>query len=402
MATSGPSCALGILLVDDEPDLYPAIAAVLRNAGHEVHTALDGAQALDVMSSRHVDVMLADIRLPGLDGLSLLRLARQRSPATNVILVTELAEVHEAMAAVREGAHDYLMKPLRGDDIARRIERVAAQVSIQRRRARMPLAQRARSEQIVGCSTIMSRVMDRLCAIAASDAPLLLLGETGTGKELIARALHERSPRHGKPFVAVSSASFTDDSFQAARGGTVLLDEVGDMSPAAQLRLLRVLDEHSVDVRVMSATRRDLVKMTAAGLFREDLYLRLNVLSIVLPPLRARQGDLALLAQYFLNKFHSPGNGPARMSSTAWSALAAFGFPGNVRQLGHVIEHATVLAAGGEIELRHLPAEIRAPLAGFEVGFPAPGTLEVAKKGFELEYVRQASQHSAGQPRRGE
>jgi DNA-binding NtrC family response regulator len=385
MANSGFPCTLGILLVNDQPDVYVASVQALRDAGHEVHTALDGEQALEVMSSRHVDVMLTDIRLPGLDGLSLLRLARQRSPATIVILVTELADAHEAMSAVREGAHDYLTKPLRGDDITRRIERIAAQVSTRRQRAlaRTQLARRDTAQQIVGCSTIMSRMMDRLRTIAASDAPVLLLGEPGTGKELVARALHTWSPRHGKPFVAVSCASFPD-SFQAAHGGTLLLDEVGDMSPAAQDRLLRVLDGHSVDVRVMSATHRNLATMVDAGEFREELYRRLNVLSIDVPPLRARQDDLALLAQYFLNKFRRPGDGAARMSSAAWSALSVFGFPGNVRQLGHVIAHATVLAGGGEIDLRHLPAEITARPAGCEMAFPSAGTLEVAKKPFEL------------------
>lgn len=233
------------------------------------------------------------------------------------------------------------------DDITLRIERVA---------------RRHISEQIVGCSTIVSRMMDRLRTIAASDAPVLILGETGTGKELVARTLHERSPRHGKAFVAVNCASLPD-TLPEAGGGTLLLDHVGDMSTAAQVKLLRVLEEHAIEplgVRVMSATHRDLAKMTQTGLFRQDLYCRLNVLSIDVPPLRARQGDLALLVQYFLNKFHRPGGGPARMSSAAWSALSAFGFPGNVRQLGRAIEHATVLAGGGEIELRHLPAEIRA------------------------------------------
>jgi DNA-binding NtrC family response regulator len=390
MANSGPSCTLGILLVDDEPDLYLAGAEVLRDAGHEVHTAVDGEQALEVMSSRHVDVMLTDIRLPGLDALSLLRLARQRSPATIVILVTAPADVDQAIAAVGDGAHDTVTKPLRSDDIARRIERIAAQVSIQRQRAhaRTQLARRATTQQIVGCSTIMSRMMDRLRTIAASDAPVLLFGETGTGKELVARSLHAWSPRHGRPFAAVSCASFPD-SFQAAHGGTLLLDEVGDMSSAAQDKLLRVLDDHSVDVRVISATHRDLAAMTDDGEFREDLYHRLNVLSIDVPPLRARQGDLALLAQYFLNKFRRPGDGAARMSSAAWSALSVFGFPGNVRQLGQALAHATVLAGGGEIDLRHLPAEIRARPGGCEIAAPSARRREVANKELELEYVRQ-------------
>jgi DNA-binding NtrC family response regulator len=432
MTNAPDRCPIRILLVDDEPDLYLACAEVLRDAGHEVHTAPDGEQALQLMASLTVDVVLTDIRLPKLDGLSLFRLVRERSPTTIVILVTAFAEVHEAMAAVREGAHDYLRKPLASEDIALRIERIAAQVSIQRQlvKARVQLAHLGPSEQIVGRSTVMCRMMDRLNTIATSDAPVLLRGETGTGKELIARALHDRSPRHGKPFVAVNCASFPDTlleaelfghergaftgaiarragRFQAAHGGTLLLDEVGDMSPTLQVKLLRVLEQHvieplgtnssiAVDVRVISATHRDLGQMVKAGLFREDLYYRLNVLSIDVPPLRAREGDLPLLAQYFLNRFHRRGAEPARMSSAAWSALSAFGFPGNVRQLGHAIEHATVMAADGEIEPRHLPTEITGEPGTVIIPRPRPQTLQVAKQEFERQYLRHVLAHSDG------
>ena len=205
-------CSLRILLVDDEPDLYLACAEVLRDAGHEVHTARDGEQAVQLMTSLTIDVLLTDIRLPKRDGMSLFRLVRERWPATIVILVTAFAEVHDAIAAVREGVHDYLRKPIDGDDIALRIERIAAQVSPQRQVciARAELARRDESEQIVGRSAVMCQMMERLNTIAASDASVLLLGETGTGKELVARALHDRSPRHGKPFVAVNCAAFPD------------------------------------------------------------------------------------------------------------------------------------------------------------------------------------------------
>ena len=264
------------------------------------------------------------------------------------ILVTAFGEVHAAIAAVREGVHDYLRKPVDGDDIALRIERIAAQVSPQRQvcMARAELARRDESEQIVGRSAVMCQMMERLNSIAASDASVLLLGEMGTGKELVARALHDRSPRHGKRFVAVNCAVFPDTLLEAelfaAHGGTLLLDEVGDMSPALQVKLLRAARSIGVDVRVVSATHRNLAQMVEAGLFRADLYHRLNVLSLDVPPLREREGDLPLLARYFLNRFHRRGSEPTRVSSAAWSALAAFGFPGNVRQLGDAIEHAIV------------------------------------------------------------
>ena len=407
---------------------------MLRDAGHEVHVVGDGEQALATMKSIQIDVLLTDIRLPKLDGLSLFRLTRQQSPSTIVILVTAYAEVHEAVAAVREGADDYLRKPLASEDIARCIARIAAQVSMQRElvKVRVQLAHLESSEQIVGCSTVMRRLLDRLNTIASSDASVLLSGETGTGKELVARALHDRSARRSAPFVAVNCASFPDTlleaelfghergaftgavarregRFQAAHGGTLLLDEVGDMSTAAQVKLLRVLEDHTVeplgtnaavpvDVRVIAATHRDLRQMTRDGLFREDLYYRLNVLGIDVPPLREREGDLPLLAQYFLNKFHRRGGIPARISPAAWTALAACAFPGNVRQLGHAIEHATVMAMDGEIEPRHLPAEITAE-AGADIVHPAQ-TLHAAKQEFEREYLRLVLARSDG--RRGE
>jgi DNA-binding NtrC family response regulator len=422
MTNAPPRCSLRILLVDDEPDLYLACAEVLRDAGHEVHTARDGEEAVQQMTSLTVDVLLTDIRLPKLDGLSLFRLVRERWPTTIVILVTAFAEVHDAIAAVREGVHDYLRRPIDGDDVALRIERIAAQVSPQRQVciARAELARRDESEQIVGRSAVMCQMMERLNTIAASDASVLLLGETGTGKELVARALHDRSPRHGKQFVAVNCAGFPDTlldaelfgherdaftgavarrsgRFSAAHGGTLLLDEVGDMSPALQVKLLRVLEEHAleplgtrasigVDVRVISATHRDLGQMVAAGLFRADLYYRLNVLSLDVPPLRAREGDLPLLARYFLNRFHRRGSEPTRLSSAAWSALSAFDFPGNVRQLGHAIEHAIVMARGGEIEPRHLPAEINPGPGAAAVARPAQTThaARIRRPSFEL------------------
>jgi DNA-binding NtrC family response regulator len=426
---------LRILLVDNEPDLYLASVQALHDAGHEVHAARDGEQAVQLMTSLTVDVVVTNIRLPKLDGLSLFRLVRQRWPATIVILVAASADVPDAIAAVREGVADYLRKPLASEDIALRIDRLAARLSIQRQlcAARLQLARVEASEQIVGRSATMREMMERLNAIASSDAAVLLVGETGTGKELVARALHARSPRHGKPFVAVNCASFPDTllaaelfghdrgafggavarrtgRFAAAHGGTLLLDEVGDLSLALQIKLLRVLEEHAiespgtnnpmpVDVRVIAATHRNLRQMIKAGLFREDLYHRLNVLSLDVPPLRAREGDLPLLAQYFLNKYHRPGTTPTRVSPGAWDALSAFDFPGNVRQLGHAIEHATVLAGEGEIETRHLPTEITAGPDAVTIPRPTQ-TLQVAKQQLAREYMRHVLVHSDG--KRGE
>ncbi|HET6279988.1 MAG TPA: sigma-54 dependent transcriptional regulator [Polyangia bacterium] len=432
MKNTKGDAGLRILLVDDEPDAHVAIEAVLRDDGHAVTIACDGEEALRRVTSETFDVMLCDIRLPKLDGLSLFRQTREAAPDTIVILATAYAQVHDAIAAVKEGAHDYLTKPLDCDEIAIRMNRIAEQVSLRRQlaEARTQLASLDSDDPIVGSSPVMCRMMTRLNTIAGSDAPVLLLGETGTGKELVAHALHDRGPRRGKPFVTINCAAFPDTlleaelfgyergaftdalvrrdgRFRAANGGTLLLDEVGDMSPAAQAKLLRVLQEGTVeplgtnqtirvDVRVISATNRDLRKMMANGSFREDLYYRLNVLNIDIPPLRERQGDLPLLAQFFLNKFRRPNGSPPRMSLAAWSALAAYGFPGNVRQLGHAIERAVILAGDDEVEVQHLPRDIVGVVVTPVKIETSLRPLGVAIKEFERHYLQRALAHTDG------
>jgi DNA-binding NtrC family response regulator len=416
---------LRILLVDDEPDLHLATAVMLRDAGHHVEIAHDGEQALALVTPGDFDVMLCDVRLPKLDGLSLFRQARALVPDLVVILATAFAQIHDAIAAVKDGAHDYLTKPVDSDEIAVRMARIAEQISLRRQlvEARAQLADLDASEPIVGRSPVMCRMMARLNTIATSHASVLLLGETGTGKELVAHALHNRSPRNRKPFVAVNCASFPDTlleaelfghergaftgattrregRFRAAHGGTLLLDEVGDMSPAAQAKLLRVLQEQvieplgtnesvAVDVRVISATHRNLRQMVADGTFREDLYYRLNVLSIDVPPLRDREGDLPLLAHYFLGKLQPQRAEPPRVSLAAWTALMSFPFPGNVRQLAHAIERAVVLAAGEEMQVHHLPREL-APAPAIKASAPLLAPLGIAMKEFEKQYLQRA------------
>src|SRR5580765_4185573 len=374
--------ALDVLLVDDEPDIELLTGEALRDAGHRVVAVKDGAEALQMVRARAFDLMICDIRLPKLDGLSLFRQTRQQSPDTTVILMTAFAAVQDAVAAVKEGAHDYLTKPFEIDEITVRVKRIAEHRALLREldQARAELAKDGVSEVIIGRSVQMLRLLDRVNTIAPSHAPVLLQGESGTGKELVARALHERGARRGKAFVAVNCAAFPetlleaelfghergaftgavkkrDGRFRAAHAGTLLLDEVAEMSMPAQAKLLRVLQEGiieplgtnesvRVDVRVISATNRNLKERVDEELFREYLYYRLNVLNVDIPPLRERKGDLPLLVQYFLKKFTRPGKAAPRLSPAAWTALAEFAFPGNVRQLGHAIEHAVVLAGG--------------------------------------------------------
>jgi DNA-binding NtrC family response regulator len=423
---------LKILLVDDEPDFNLLVAEALTDAGHQVATAANGEEALSLVTSELFDVMVCDIRLPKLDGLSLFRRTRQESPDTTVILMTAYAAIQDAVGAVKEGAYDYLTKPFDIDELTLRMKRIAEHRALLREleTARAQLAAVDAKEAIVGRSVQMLRLLDRVNTIATSHAPVLLTGESGTGKELVARALHERGTRRDRPLVVVNCAAFPDTlleaelfghergaftgavkrrdgRFRAAHTGTLMLDEIAEMSLPAQAKLLRVLQEGTieplgtnesvrVDVRVISATHRDLKERIATGLFREDLYYRINVLNIDIPPLRDRKGDLPLLVQYFLKEFARPGKATPTLSPAAWSALSAFPFPGNVRQLSHAIEHAVVLSVEGEIDLRHLPRDI--------VGTPEDAApvetcarpLGTALKEFERDYLQRALAQAAG------
>jgi two-component system response regulator AtoC len=431
---TGPSGrpGLDILLVDDEPDVDLTAGEALRDAGHRVTVATNGAEAFELVTTRVFDLMICDIRLPKLDGLTLFRRTRQESPDTTVILMTAYVAVSDAVAAVKEGAHDYLTKPLDVEEFALRVGRIAEHRALLRELddARAQLATHDSDEAIVGRSSQMLKLLDRVNTIATSHAPVLIHGESGTGKELVARGLHDRGPRRGKPFVAVNCAAFPDTlleaelfghergaftgaikrrdgRFRAAHGGTLLLDEVAEMSLPAQAKLLRVLQEGTVeplgtnesvrvDVRVVSATHRGLKERIAAGLFREDLYYRLNVLNVDIPPLRDRKGDLPLLVQYYLKKLTKPGKSTPRVSPAAWIALAEYPFPGNVRQLGHAVEHAMVLAGGAEIEVHHLPREIARAGEISRATAPVPRPLGTALKEFEREYLQRALAQADG------
>jgi two-component system response regulator AtoC len=424
---------LDILLVDDEPDFRMLVGDALRDAGHRVNLASNGAEGLSLISSNVFDVMICDIRLPKVDGLTLFRRVRQESPGTDVILITAHAAVSDAVAALKEGAYDYITKPFDVDEIILQMERIAAQRALKREleQARAELSQRKSGSAIIGRSPPMLRLADRIDTIAQSDAPVLITGESGTGKELVARTLHERSARRAKPFIAVNCAAFPetlleaelfghergaftgavkrrDGRFKAADGGTLLLDEIAEVPLPAQAKLLRVLQEGTVeplgtnestrvDVRIISATHRNLRERIKEGRFREDLYYRLNVLDIEIPPLRERRGDLPLLLQYFLNKFTVAGKQAPSISPRAWAVLSQYHFPGNVREFAHAIEHAVVLAGGGEIDVEHLPAGIAGGVDG--TGSSAAGSLRslnAALKEFEREYLLRALTQAGG------
>jgi len=438
-----------ILLIDDEPELRQALAEVLKDAGHAITEVGDGQAAVGPISTKSFDVILSDVRLPGVDGLKLLRLARKESPLTDFILMTAFAEVDEAVAALKEGASDYLTKPFDIEELLHLVARLDSTRSMRREltEARRALSARPEHNKLIGHSAQMTKIRARINMIAPSDAATLILGESGTGKELVARMIHEHSPRAAKPFVAVNCAAFPDTlieaelfgfergaftgavkkregRFRAADGGTLFLDEIAELPLPAQAKLLRVLQDGTVeplgtdqsvkvDVRIVSATHRNLREHVAQGLFREDLFYRINVLDVSLPPLRDRDGDLPLLIEFFLQGFtktDAAGNKLVPTISTdAYAALSAYRFPGNVRELGHAIEHAAVLAGHGDITLDHLPAAIaeEAPsgptstLASMSAmtldGAPAAVVpLSIAVREFEKGHLRRALAATGG------
>jgi DNA-binding NtrC family response regulator len=416
---------LNILIVDDEPDLCSLIGDVLVDEGYQVTCVGDGAAAIAAAAVTAFDVVLADMRLPKMDGLTLFRRLRAESPTTDVFLMTGPATVSDAVAVLKAGAFDYLTKPVQLDELNIQLTRLASFRALHRDVAAVR-AELARTtpirDQLVGHSPQMQSLVQRIETIAHSDASVVITGESGTGKELVAHALHEGGARRGKPFVAVNCAAFPDTlieselfghergaftgatnrrdgRFKAAHGGTLFLDEVAELSQAAQAKLLRVLQEGTieplgsndtvkVDVRIISATHRDLKARIAEGSFREDLYYRINTIDLAIPPLRARAGDLAVLVQLFIKRFSKRGKGCAGITWRAWNVLSAHQFPGNVRELMHTIEHAALLSQGGKIDLEHLPVSVRGERSRPPVA-PSEHTrsLSEATKEFERDYI---------------
>jgi len=395
-----------ILVADDEPSLRWLLDRLLRQAGHAVTVVEDGAAALAATAAEPFDLAFVDIRMPGLDGLEVLSRLRAQSAETAVIVMTAHGSVRSAVEAMQRGAYDYLAKPFDNDEVLLLVERALSARALAREVVllRTGIQEVWEFGALVGKSPRMQEVYKTIGRIASTDVTVLIQGESGTGKEVVARAIHHYSRRAGKPFVAVSCAAipatlleaelfghergaFTDahqrrlGRFELANGGTVYLDEVGDLGPELQPKLLRVLQEREferigggepirADVRVVAATNRDLETLIRDGRFREDLYYRLNVVTLTLPPLRERREDVPFLVDHFLTKYAAE-LGERALSSDALDRLVDYAWPGNVRELENVIQHAMVMATGGVILPEHLPVTPG-------VGAPPPreGTLE--------------------------
>jgi DNA-binding NtrC family response regulator len=415
-----------IVIVDDEPDMVENCARILRRAGHRCLTATDPHRALALVESDAPDLLLTDLKMPGMDGLELQRRAHDVDPSLPVIMITAFASIESAVAAVKDGAFDYLPKTFTIDQLQVAVERALRQrhLQVENRNLRNQLQATFGLENVIGRSPAMARIFELVKKAARSEANILVVGESGTGKELIARAVHANSPRVSQPFVPVDCASLPEQLLESelfghekgaftgaikskpgliemAHRGTLFLDEIGEIPLALQSKLLRAIQERqvrrvgatslvNVDVRIVSATNRDLREGAARGQFREDLYYRINVITIALPPLRERAGDVTLLAHAFLKKFGL--DRIAGFDDEALATLEAYPWPGNVRELQNVVERACALADGDVIRRRDLPEYVVAREGLRSVAAPAGSDVDprqAAMQGVPLAEARE-------------
>ena len=385
-----------ILVVDDEVSARTALADLLRDEGFDVEMAADAFKALGKYEAFAPHVVITDLQMPGMDGIELMKKIRAGDDPVPVIVMTAFGDVSSAVEAMHAGAADYLTKPLNFEELLVVLKRVISTQELVRetRELRQRVRDRVAPNNIIGAAPPMQRVFEIIDQVAPSKATVLITGESGTGKELVANAIHQRSPRAAGPFIKLHCAalaeslleselfghekgSFTgaiarkDGRFSLADGGTLFLDEIGEISQAIQVKLLRFLQEHEfervggtqtirVDVRVIAATNRNLMDDVAKGRFREDLFYRLNVVALEMPPLRERKSDIPTLAKFFLERYARENVKTVEgFTGEAMELLAAYDWPGNVRELENAVERAVVLAGGPQIEARHLPPNVR-------------------------------------------
>ncbi|HEY7434078.1 MAG TPA: sigma-54 dependent transcriptional regulator [Methylomirabilota bacterium] len=412
-----------ILVVDDEPTQLELVGGFLRRQGFEVAEAASGQAAVARFKQEPFDLVLTDQRMPDLSGLEVLEAVRAASPDTAVVIMTAFGTIETAVSAVKAGAADYLAKPLNLDELLHRLHQIQdrRRLLTENRELRAALAERHRVEGIIGESGAMQEVLSVVRRVAPSDATVLIRGESGTGKELIARAIHYASPRAARALVKVNCAALAESlleaelfghekgaftgavaarkgRFELADGGSLFLDEIGDLPPHLQVKLLRVLQEREfervgssrpikVDVRLLAATHRNLETLVREGRFRDDLYYRINVVTIQLPPLRERREDLPLLIDHFLRAFADKNGKSIRgLTRDAREALLRYEYPGNVRELENLIERAVVLTRDDVIGLTDLPLTLDTQAAEVESG---PG-LVAAVEGLERRMIREA------------
>jgi DNA-binding NtrC family response regulator len=421
-----------VLVVDDERAILDTVEILLRGEGFDASVAHSGREALDRFEELSPDVVLTDIRMPGITGLDLLEAVRERDPEVPVILMTAQASLQSAVKAVNQGAFYYLQKPFSNAELVALCKRAAQvrELSRENKQLKKEIRRRDSSQTIrpVGKNRAFLEVLKLAETVAPTDSTILITGESGTGKEVVARYIHQLSERENGPFISINCGALPENlleselfghvkgSFtgavrdkqgllEAARGGTFFLDEIGEMSPALQVKLLRALQEReivpvgatepaAIDVRVIAATNRDLEQEIRRGTFRSDLYYRLNVITLHLPPLRERRDDVAVLAEYFIQRMtaeQNNGRAPLQLDEEALAALQRYDWPGNVRELENALERAAILAHNGMIETSHMPARIvePAPAPLISERPPANPTLELVERAYIL-WVLQA------------
>ena len=420
-----------ILIVDDEPSHRLMLSAHLKS-GYDISEASDGLQAMEAVKKQFFNLVLMDIRMPGMDGLEALRQIKAISPGIVVFIMTAFESVETAREALRQGASDYIVKPVDAEELLANIEREFAYSALQRENTLLKerLGEQFAESNIIARSPKMQEVLENIALIAPSDATVLILGASGTGKELVANLIHERSTRAKKPFIKLHCAALTEalleselfghekgsftgateqkpGRFELANGGSFFLDEVGEMSPTTQVKLLRVLQEQqfervggtesiTVDTRIIAATNKELGKEVEANRFREDLYYRLNVVPIQLPPLRDRKEDIPPLAEYFL-KFYREKNHREieQLLPEALDLMMRYDWPGNVRELENTIERGVIIARSEYLTPDELPPNIR-QIAESTTGYDSEVTVGNTLKEMEKEFIAQTLASVAG------
>jgi len=383
-----------ILIIEDEPSMRLGMSHSLSSFGYSVKTCEDGAQGMHAIEKDDYDLVITDLKLPHYDGLALLRRVKESTPETGVIIMTAYADVKTAVQAIKDGAFDYIAKPFSNEELLITIDRFLNFRNLERElhRLRSSLSEKTGFENLIGVSSSMRDVFDRIASVAGTDVPVLIQGESGTGKELVANAIHNLSRRKNNPYIKINCAAIPESLFESelfghergtftgatetrkgkfelANGGIIFLDEIGEMPLGLQAKLLRVIEEHTVtrlgggepiriDTRGIYATSKNLKEVIRTGGFREDLFYRINVVPIAIPPLRERQEDIPYLIEYFIKHFGETFAKPdLRITPSAYEALLSYHYPGNVRELKHAIERAVLLSKNGLIDMRDLPEE---------------------------------------------
>lgn len=420
-----------ILIVDDDPEILEVIAEILHQGGYDVDQAADGRKAIRRIEDDFYDLVITDLNLPKVDGMKVLQYVVEQSPDTMCVILTGYGTIKGSVEAIKMGAFDYISKPVKSDEILIVVEKALKFRQLERENSllKQQLRKKYRFENFIGDSGAIQKVFELIEKVADTDSTVLITGESGTGKELIAKAIHYNSYRRDNPMVVINCGAIPEElleselfghekgaftgahkmrvgRFELANGGTIFLDEIGDMSPNLQVKLLRVLQEQKfervggtrtleIDVRIIAATNKNLINAVNKGTFRQDLYYRLNVIPMKVPPLRLRKSDIPLLIDFFIKKFTKQNRKRiSGLTQGAQDALMAYSWPGNVRELENLIERLIILSNGDSIEFDDIPESIKgkgARIESIEVKIPKSGIVfDRAVEEYEKKLILQA------------